>query len=76
MNHWSDAIRVQGVEAPETLSRLIALPPLIEPVEWGGRGRLTGALGAVFDLLPRAYILSIGVQGWPFPRISLVTWAD
>ena len=44
MNHWSDAIRVQRVEAPKTLSRLIALLPFTEPAEWGERGRLTRAL--------------------------------
>ena len=48
MNHWSDAIRVQGVEAPETLSRLISLLPLIEPAKWGGEGEANGGIRSGF----------------------------
>ena len=48
MNHWSDVIRVQGVEAPVTLSRLIALLPLIEPAEWGGRGQANWGIRSGF----------------------------
>ena len=67
MNHWWDAIHFQGVEAPHTLSRLIALAPLIKPSEWGGWGKLTVALGAVLTFFQELtfYLLVLGYGRFP-----------